>query len=426
MGEPTAFSRGVPGQPGVQSSTTAVDSALEDRALREEQLRAARQLYQEYPRSDAAFLMGLVSNVQGDTDAAIRYWEEDTRLESDLVRLHDRAQTYSNLGDVFKGTGDFQKAEAMLVESLRLKPRLETRVALATVYYAQGRMEDCLGALGEGSLESYQGCLVRGQACQRLGKLEQAKRNYEAAIRLNAKSAEAYYGLAMTCARLGEQAKADEYRKAFGAVKSERQTMGRQMRAEYDPLLTTRQSLALTHTEAGKVYLAHGKPDMAEKLWLRAAEVEPRDTACRFQLVMLYQKARRNQEALRFSLEMIQAEPTNAFHYLGLGNLRVRLRQPVEAEAAFKKATELAPRRAEGYFALAQFYVRASTNLAEAVRLSQQAVDLAPIAPHYGILAEAQAKNGDKPAARRAVEKACELDADNPMYRKLRASLQPE
>ena len=424
--ETTSLSRGVPSAPGGQAGAQSSDAALEDRALRLEQLEVARKLYQEYPHSDAAFLMGLVSNVQGDTDAAIRYWEEDTRLESEAVPLHDRAEAYSNLGELFKGTGDFAKAEAMLAESLRLKPRLETQVALATVYYTQGRMEECLQTLGTGNLGSYQGCLLRGQAYQRLGRLENARRDYEASLQLNSKAAEAYYGLAMTCARLGEEAKADEYRRAFEGLKSDRQAMGRQMRAEYDPLLTTRQSLAMTHTEAGKVYLAHARPDMAEKVWLRAAEAEPANPECRFQLVMLYQKARRNQDALRFSLEMIQAEPTNAFHYLGLGNLRVRLRQPAEAEAAFKKATELAPRRAEGYFALAQFYVRTGTNLTEAVRLSQQAVELAPIAPHYGILAEAQAKNGNKPAARRAIEKACELAPENLMYRKFRAALPPE
>jgi len=163
---------------------------------------------------------------------------------------------------------------------------------------------------------------------------------------------------------------------------------------------------------------------MAERLWRRAAEVDPAHTACRFQLVMLYQKAGRNQEALQFCREMVRAEPTNGFHYLGLGNLHARLNQYAEAEAAYRKATELAPERVEGCFALAQFYVQANTNLTEAVRLSQRAVSLAPVAPHYYVLSRACAKNGARAAARAAIERACELDPQNPQYRTLRVSLE--
>jgi tetratricopeptide (TPR) repeat protein len=139
---------------------------------------------------------------------------------------------------------------------------------------------------------------------------------------------------------------------------------------------------------------------------------------------MLYQKAKRNQEALRLCQEMIRAEPANSSHYLGLGNLHARLKQYAEAEAAFRKATELAPERSEGFFALAQFYVQTKTNLTEAVRLSQQAVNLAPAAPHYYILSQACAGKGDLPAARAAIEKACELDPRTPQYQNWRAALQ--
>jgi Flp pilus assembly protein TadD len=164
---------------------------------------------------------------------------------------------------------------------------------------------------------------------------------------------------------------------------------------------------------------------MAEKLWRRAAEVDPANTASRFQLVMLLQGAGRNQEALQVCQEMVRAEPTNGFHYLGLGNLHARLNQPVAAETAYRKALELVPDRAETAFALAQFYLQADTNLSDAVRLSQRAVRLAPIALHYYVLSRACAKSGDGAAARSAIEQACALDPQNPQYRKLRDSLAP-
>jgi protein O-GlcNAc transferase len=400
------------------------DAAQQDRELREEQLKAAQQLYQEFPRSDAAFVMGSVCHEQGDTEAAIRYWEEEIRLEADAGQLQDRAEAYSNLGEVWREKGEYDKAEAMLRESLRLNPRGgETQFRLAHVFYLQGRMEDCLALLDEGKVVSYQGYGLRGQVCQRLGRLDDARRNYELALRLNASFADAYYGLGMICARQGDEAGAAQYQQRFAALKTEHQVMGRRLRTEFNPLTTTRQSLAQTHTQVGWVYLTRGKPERAEKLWRRAAEVDPGNTACRFQLVMLCQKAGRNQEALQLCQEMIRAEPTNGFHYLGLGNLHARLNQHREAEAAYQRATELAPERAEGWFALAQFYLQANTNLTEAVRLSQRAVSLAPLAPHYYILSRACARNGDRAAARAAIERACELDPQNLQYRKLRESL---
>ena len=399
--------------------------AQQDRDLREEQLLVARQLYQEWPRSDAVFVMGMVCHQQGDIDGAIRYWEEETRLDPATVQLHDRAEAFSNLGDVLLEKGEYEKSAAMLHESLRLNPtHTETHYRLAHLFYVQGQLEDCLRELADGKVESAKGYGLRGQACQRLGNLEEARQNFETALRLNPKYAEACYGLAMVCARLGKPDEAEEYRRRFSTLQSQHQVMGRQIRADFNPLATTRRSLAETHTAAAWVYLNHGQPDLAEKLWLRAAAVDPANTACRFQLVMLYQKARRNQEALRLCQEMIRAEPANNSHYLGLGNLHARLKQYAEAEAAFRKATELAPARPEGFFALAQFYVQTKTNLTEAVRLSQQAVNLAPAAPHYYILSQACAGKGDLPAARAAIEKACELDPRTPQYQNWRAALQ--
>jgi tetratricopeptide (TPR) repeat protein/AraC-like DNA-binding protein len=414
-----------PGLSGAPSNLSFTDAEQQDRALREEQLNAARQLHAEYPRAaDAVYVAGFVSNEQGDSASAIRSWEEAVRLESDGVRLYDRADACYNLGYAYLLREEYGKAVPFLRESLRLNPRRpETHFRLAHALFLEGKMEESLRVLDDGKVETPLAYRLRGQANQQLGKLEEAKRNYEKAVRLNPNFAEAYYGLATTCTRLGETTKADEYRQKFDALKSEGQAMGRQARTDFNPLAITRRSLAQTHTEVGRVYVAQGQPQKAEKLFLRAAEVDPDNTACRFQLVMLYQQAQRNQEALRFSQEMVRAEPRNAFHYLGMGNLHLRLKQGTEAEAAFKKVIELAPERAEGYFALAQMYVQANLHPAEALQLAQRAVSLAPSPVNYYVLSQACARNGDLPAATAAIEKACELDPRNPQYQRWRVSL---
>lgn len=399
--------------------------AEEERTLREEQLEVARELYREFPQSDALPVLGVVHFEQGDLEGAIRFWEEALRLEPGALRLHGRAQTLSNLGDALRTRGDLARAESMLREALRMEPQhRETRLRLAQVVYDQDRLEECLAILDEGKLETPHAHLLRGQAFQRLDRLAAAKSSLEQVIRLDRTSVQGYYGLAMTCARLGDQAKADEYRQQFATLRAAQQESGRVIRRLYDPLHSTRQSVAQTHTQVAWVYEANGRVDQAEALWKRAAAIDSGDTASRFHLLMLYQKAGRNQEGLQICREMIRAEPTNAMHQISLGNFHVRLQQRPEAEAAYRKALELAPDRPEPCFALAQFYLQGTTNLDEAVRLAQRAVDLAPAAPHYFVLSRALARIGNRPSALAAIQKACELAPGNLQYEKLRTSLQ--
>jgi len=393
--------------------------------LREEQLEAAQQLHADWPRdADALYVTGFVHNEQGDSATAIRSWEGALEASPETARLYSRAEAYYSLGYAYLLREDFKSAVARLREALRLNPaRQETRYRLAHALFLQGEMEASLQVLDEGRVETPLGYRLRGQVCQQLGKLEAAKQAYEVAVRLQPDFAEAYYGLATTCARLGDAVKAGEYRQKFDALKSAGQAMGRQARTDFDPLAVTRRSLARTHTEVGRAYAAKGQREKAERLFLRAAVVDPSNTACRFQLVMLYQQAQRNEEALRFCQEMARAEPHNAFHFLGLGNLQLRLKHPAEAEAAFKQVIELAPQRAEGYFALAQFYVQARLQPTEALRLAQRAVALAPSPVNLYVLSQACAQNGDWPAARAAIDRACALDPQHPQYAAWRASL---
>lgn len=413
-------------QSGSQPTALSSEAEQQDRALREEQLSAARELYAAFPHdADAVYVTGYVSNEQGDSASAIRYWEETIKSDFESAHLYDRADAFYNLGYTYLLREDYAKAISFLRESLRLNPRrMETHYRLAHALFLQGAMEECIRVLDEGKVVTSLACRLRGQANQQLGRLEEARRNYESAVQLNPDLGEAYYGLATVCARLGDMVKADEYRRKFNTLKSENQTAERQARTDFNPLAITRRSLARTHTEVGRVYMSQGQSQKAEKLFLRAAEVDPDNTACRFMLVMLYQQSQRNHEALRFSREMVRAEPKNPFHYLAMGNLHARLKQRAEAEAAFKKVIELAPDRAEGPFALAQLYLQANTRLDEALELARRAVNLAPSPVNHYVLSQACARIGDLPGAMAAIEKACALDPGNQQYREWRSLLQ--
>ena len=250
------------------SNVVPGDPETQDRSLRKEQLQIAGQLYAEFPQNaDAACALGYVSNEQGDSAGAIHYWEEALRLPAQGLQLYNRADTCYNLGYAYLLREDYAKAVAFLRESLTLNPRRnETHYRLAHALFLSGRMEESLRVLEDGKIETPLACRLRGQANQQLGRLEEARRNYETAVRLDSGFAEAYYGLATTCSRLGDTAKADEYRRRFEALKSQGQAMGRQARTDFNPLALTRRSVAQTHTEIARAFMARGQPQRAEKL----------------------------------------------------------------------------------------------------------------------------------------------------------------
>ena len=70
-----------------------------------------------------------------------------------------------------------------------------------------------------------------------------------------------------------------------------------------------RQRVTATHTEVGLVYSQRGRLAEAEKHWLRAAQLDPKDTASRHELATLYQRALRLDKALAICREMVKDIP---------------------------------------------------------------------------------------------------------------------
>jgi tetratricopeptide (TPR) repeat protein len=390
-------------------------------------MEAARSLYREDPGGDAAFALAMVCNEQGDFISAIRYWQDGLQRPRESVRLHSRAEVLAELGEALKFQEQLEPAEQAFRESLQLEPgREQTRLRLGRLLYARARVEECLSLLEAGPAKSSTSFELRGKACQRLGRMEEARRHFEAALKLDPGSAEACYGLSVVCARLEATAEANGYRARFAKLKAAQQTAGREYRAVLNPLRNTRQSLAMTHTTVAWVHRDHGRSETAERLWRRAAEVDPNNTACRFHLMMLYQQTGRNAEALLLCEEMIRVEPKNPLHQISLGNLAARLGRMAEAGSAFETAHGLAPNRAETCFALTQFYLRANTNLATATQLAARAVELSPVAPHQYILSRAAARTGDRSSALAAAQRACALDPGNADYQAWLRQLESE
>jgi len=393
--------------------------ASQDRKFRDEQARVALALAADFPSNDdALYFVGLVFNHQGASDRAMEYWRRSLALDS------TRADAHHDLGYALLLREEFDSALQHLGRAVELQPRNEEyHTRLAHGRLLAGRYAEALAGLDSAGITSPFSQRLRGQAHHRLGQYQKAKRAYETAVRLEPDFAEAYYGLALACARLGDRQESARRQKRFNELKSEKQIRGRRMRSDFDPLAETRRNVAHTHTDAARVYANLGNAGQAEKLWLRAAEIDPGNTDCRFYLAMLYHQTDRNEEALSMCRKMIEAQPDNGAHYLTLGNLQRRQGLLDEAERSYRQLMKLAPARPEGYFALAQLLLQMRKGITQAVQHAHTAVRLSPSAAGHFVLARACAANADYRAALTSIEEACRLAPENPQYRELRDQL---
>ena len=333
-----------------QSSTTPGNPADQEKALRAEQLEAAQQLVAAFPDSDdAMYLLGLVHNEQGDSAAAMKYWQRSLEMDA------SRADANDSLGYAHLLRDEYDEAEKYLRKALVIDPTLGTaNFRLANTLVHQGKLREAVAILEKASSLSAEGHRLLGEAYQQLKDISKARASYEAALKTNPNLEQAHYGLSKVLAQLGNEAKAQEHWTQFQALKDQKDREARTLRADYDSLAITKRSVAQTCTDVGRVYIINRRPKEAEALWSKAATLDASNILCRLQLAIHYQQTGKYSEALRCYREVARLDPNDALVQLNIGRVCLNLNQPAEAEKAFERVVQLAPDRPEGHAALAQ------------------------------------------------------------------------
>jgi tetratricopeptide (TPR) repeat protein len=172
------------------------------------------------------------------------------------------------------------------------------------------------------------------------------------------------------------------------------------------------------------VYNGYGQSQKAEEYWRRAATLDAKNTASRVQLVDLYRRTRRAQEAVGLCEQLRKIDPKNATYHLRTGVLFAELKRFDAAEEAVRAAIELSPEFAAGYRTLAEVLLLSNQKLTEAKALAQKAVELAPTARHYSLLGQACSRNQDRAGALAAMKRAAELAPDNEEIQRAYKALQ--
>ena len=407
--------------PEPSTSDAPLTDQQREQALRQEQIAAARELLRAFPTdSNAVYLSGLVYLEQGSSDEALVQFERCLQLNP------TRPDLYSSMGQVHFLKGELDRAVEMFRKALALDPNFfDARLRLAETLNRQGKMAEVVAALEDilrpgsdsdlsirqvnperkedrtdADTSTEASALERayrllGQAYQQLKDYDKAKQSFKTAVEISPDSTKAHYGLARICAILKQPDEAKLHQEKFRQLEAQKQVEGRDVRRSFDPLEVTRQNVAHTHTDVGRVYQRKGDLARAEQFWRRAAELDSNDGASRMYLAEMYHQAGKLTEALAYYEKLAKIEPTQGVHFFHIGNVNVLLKQLDAAEVAYRKSIELEPTRADGYRGLAQFYLVSQRNLPEAISLAREALALSPTAPVYALLGDLYDQTGD-------------------------------
>jgi len=387
-------------------------------ALREEAILVCEQLVRDFPqRPEAHSVMALTNMRFGQTAEAVKIWEEC------LQRAPEFSPAYLGLGTVAALKEDFDNAVSYLRTALELNPELAGAYSqLTEVLLQQGKADEALAVAREhvrrfpASRESH---YWLGQTHLELERYEDAKRNHEAAVKIDSELSSCYYSLAIACMRLGERDQAIAYHQKFAMLKEKdlREERGRDR--QYRDFPAQQEVVANVYMSAGDVCLNVGDPRKAEAHWLRGAEVAPANTACREALVSLYERQERMDAALRLLAELVSLRPEHVAYRTRAGGFYARLGEAESAEAAFRQAIEQDSEAAEAYLGLVALHLESGWDVPDAVVLAERAVALAPSAQAYLQLSAARQEIGDRSGSVTAVEKAIQLDPGNTQLREL-------
>jgi tetratricopeptide (TPR) repeat protein len=393
--------------------------------LIEEATRVIDRLQKAFPDdTDCLEMKARLADWVGKSEQAVQTWERCLELDPEY------AHAYVGMATVAAKAGDHPKAEELARKAMQIAPEsFLARSVLAESLLHLGRAEEVEPVLADflDADPRSHGYFLLGQAHWQMHRYEKAKHAYQSAVRKYADYAEAYFGLARACTRLGREDEASAAMARYRELMAEREpTRAGGMHSPSSDLESVRLNVATVYTDTARVCLARGKRRLAERLWRRAASLDPENVECRHALVSLYGSEGKVLKTVQTLEQLAKTERDNPSYWIEIGRLRAGLLQFDLAEEALREACRVAPQNGACHAALATFLLRSNRSLADAVTVARTAVECEPTAAHYAILAMACRAGGDRPGALAAIEQAVTQEPEDPAYRQLDASIRAE
>jgi tetratricopeptide (TPR) repeat protein len=374
-----------------------------------------RELVEELSPSVATWdLMAQMHRRFGDAAVAKQAWQECLRLEPDFV------PALVALGSLAAETGDHAAAEQYYRDAIQIDPASSTLpVSLAQALLDQGKVDKAAEVL-EDEFRRHPNSVpmltLLAQAHLQLKEYRRACDLAETLIGLAPEMTSAYYTLAQAWSKRGHPDKAKTYLVRFRELKDKDEQRHRDDLKRFDDLEAVQTAVAQLETSVALIWLDHNNSARAEEVLRDAAELGPDATRSLLVLAWLYQQRGRSDEAFATLAEAERRGQDDLECQLQLGQLYSEAGQFPAAERAYRRAIALTPNQAGGYAALANLYVQANHKVDEAAMLAAKAIELEPTARYFWILSLSLQRMGDLPRATTALERAIELEPDNPDY----------
>jgi tetratricopeptide (TPR) repeat protein len=271
--------------------------------------RISRDLLDRFPEdADTLALGGHIYQAYGDTVAAARCWNK-------CLQLHPQfSEAWGGVGWAASVRGDYVQAADYLRKAFAADPRLPDNYikALAESLMHLGKPQEAVDFLEKS--RSIRGlapehALLLAQAYLQLKDFGNAKNQLERALSVYPSMKEAHYMLATALTRLGQPDAAAKHRQEYAKLEqhdSDADAMSRPTRRAAD-MIDDRPLMGTFCLDAGTIYAKHGSLDEAERHWLAAAAMNPRDNEPRRVLARLYDAQGRYEELSR----ILQETPTS-------------------------------------------------------------------------------------------------------------------
>ena len=232
------------------------------------------------------FELAVKNHREGKTDIAQELYNQTLKINP------SHSQALNNLGMIFKGLGENQKAKDCFEKSIEINPN-----------YA-----DAYNNLG---------MIFKG-----LGENQKTKKCFEKSIEVDPNYVNAHYNLGVIFKELGENQKAKKC---------------------YEKVIELNPNYAVAHYNLGVIFKELGENQKAKECYEKAIKLNPNYADAHNNLGIVFKELEENQKAKECYEKAIKLNPNYAVAHNNLGAIFTELEENQKAKECYEKAIELKP-----------------------------------------------------------------------------------
>lgn len=377
-------------------------------------------LRQAYPESlEAKEVTARFEYEFGETPVASQLWNEILEVNPNYV------YALRGLGDVATIDGQLDEAVRYFRRAVLADPNsLSRQVTLGIALLHAARLDEAKQVLSAvlAKEPGHIGAHVElASVLLELEEFDEARKHFETALEATSGKAELHFGLATAYRRLGQLDKAkfhfEEHRRLQKDVQSDRE----QGRRNYDDLEAMRIDVARFYVDTARIYLAAGSRQPAERLLVRANRMDPTNFDALQALAFLASQDGQVFEAIKWMKEVAKLQPDEYAYASETARLYLQAGQPAQAEQVLTQFVQEHPQDLAAVRSTARFFLEASADPDRAIEYGLKAIELAPTAESYAMMASIYDAAQENEKAIQALEQALELDPANATYQQVLA-----